>query len=56
MARTKALMIQIATGDPRPISRQIVEHFGGRLWLASPPGEGATFSFVLPLASAASDQ
>ena len=44
------------TGLGLPISRQIVEHFGGRLWLASPPGEGATFSFVLPLASAASDQ
>ncbi|HUD42543.1 MAG TPA: GntR family transcriptional regulator [Dokdonella sp.] len=25
MARTRALMIQIATGDPRPIGRQIVE-------------------------------
>jgi hypothetical protein len=36
-----------------PISRQIVEHFGGRLWLESVPGEGATFSFELPLPSAA---
>lgn len=25
MARTRALMIQIATGDPRPIGRQIVD-------------------------------
>ena len=25
MARTRALMIQIATGDPRPISKQIVD-------------------------------
>ena len=25
MARTQALMLQIATGDPRPISRQIVD-------------------------------
>ncbi|MCI4567502.1 GntR family transcriptional regulator [Lysobacter sp. CFH 32150] len=25
MARTQALMIQIATGDPRPISKQIVD-------------------------------
>ena len=25
MARTQALMIQIATGDPRPIGRQIVD-------------------------------
>jgi hypothetical protein len=32
------------------ISRRIVEHFGGRLWVASAPGEGACFSFTLPLA------
>ena len=25
MARTQALMLQIATGDPRPISKQIVD-------------------------------
>lgn len=41
------------TGLGLPISRQIVEHFGGRLWLESVPGEGATFSFELPLPSAA---
>ena len=35
---------------------EIVEHFGGRLWLESVPGEGATFSFELPLASAAAMQ
>ncbi len=44
------------TGLGLPISRQIVEHFGGRLWLESVPGEGATFSFELPLASAADRQ
>jgi hypothetical protein len=43
------------TGKPRgtglglPISRKIVEHFGGRLWVESELGRGATFSFVLPL-------
>jgi Na+/proline symporter/nitrogen-specific signal transduction histidine kinase len=31
------------------ISRRIVEHFGGRLWVASELGSGATFSFTLPL-------
>ena len=39
------------TGLGLPISRQIIEHFGGRLWVTSTPGEGATFSFVLPLPS-----
>jgi signal transduction histidine kinase len=32
------------------ISRQIVEHFGGRMWVESRPGEGACFSFSLPVA------
>ena len=44
------------TGLGLPISRQIVEHFGGRLWLESTPGEGATFSFELPLASAPTER
>ena len=30
------------------ISRQIVEHFGGRMWVESTLGEGATFAFTLP--------
>jgi Na+/proline symporter/signal transduction histidine kinase len=37
------------TGLGLPISRRIIEHFGGRLWVRSAPGEGATFSFTLPL-------
>ena len=30
------------------ISRQIVEHFGGKMWVESTPGHGARFSFTLP--------
>ena len=37
------------TGLGLPISRQIVHHFGGRLWVRSERGQGATFSFTLPL-------
>lgn len=37
------------TGLGLYISRQIIEHFGGRLWLESRPGEGACFSFTLPV-------
>jgi signal transduction histidine kinase len=37
------------TGLGLPISRQIIEHFGGRLWVESSPGQGAKFSFTLPL-------
>ena len=36
------------TGLGLPISRQIVEHFGGRLWLESQPGQGTAFCFFLP--------
>jgi signal transduction histidine kinase len=36
------------TGLGLPISRQIVEHFGGRIWLRSEPGQGACFGFSLP--------
>jgi signal transduction histidine kinase len=36
------------TGLGLPISRQIIEHFGGRLWVESVPGKGATFVFELP--------
>jgi signal transduction histidine kinase len=36
------------TGLGLPISRQIVEHYGGRMWLKSEPGQGACFGFELP--------
>lgn len=31
------------------ISREIVQHYKGRLWVVSTPGLGSTFSFTLPL-------
>jgi Na+/proline symporter/signal transduction histidine kinase len=40
------------TGLGLHISRQIIEHFGGRMWVESRPGEGACFSFTLPIAAA----
>lgn len=36
------------TGLGLPISRQIVEHFGGHMWLQSTVGQGARFGFFLP--------
>ncbi len=36
------------TGLGLPISRQIVEHFGGRMWLRSDLGQGACLGFYLP--------
>ncbi|MBL9060547.1 MAG: HAMP domain-containing histidine kinase, partial [Mangrovicoccus sp.] len=44
-----ALSRPVGTGLGLPISRQIVEHFGGRMWLDSQPGQGACFAFRLPL-------
>jgi signal transduction histidine kinase len=37
------------TGLGLHISRQIVEYFGGRMWVESEDGRGACFSFTLPL-------
>ena len=40
------------TGLGLPISRQIVEHFGGRMGLRDDPSPGACFWFTLPLPAA----
>jgi signal transduction histidine kinase len=38
------------TGLGLPISREIISHFGGKLWLDNSPGHGAVFIFTLPAA------
>lgn len=42
------------TGLGLYISRQIVDAHGGRIWVDSAPGEGATFRFTVPLDGATS--
>jgi Na+/proline symporter/nitrogen-specific signal transduction histidine kinase len=38
------------TGLGLPISREILRHFGGEIWVDSDSGNGATFSFRIPAA------
>ena len=44
------------TGLGLPISRRIVEHFGGAMWLRSETGQGACFGFWLPAATRNQDK
>jgi signal transduction histidine kinase len=40
------------TGLGLAIARQIVEHYGGRIWATSERGKGSVFTFTLPLTGA----
>jgi signal transduction histidine kinase len=41
---------QPGTGLGLPITRALVEHHGGRIWLESEHGKGSRFTFTLPAA------
>jgi len=43
------------TGLGLPISRQILQRFGGEIWVESEPDKGSTFSFRVPLSQSVTE-
>ena len=43
------MTLDAETGRALTVSRKFVELHGGRIWLKSQLGEGATFTFTLPV-------